>query len=190
MRIILTLLSALLVGCSNPGSYTGFTPSPTPIESAALSAAPLRFVAPTWMDANTAIAYSVSLDDIVEKGTLTNIEKIIAVEFIDLEDGTYVTEIQFAYDYSSNPCQGGAFESYDLFVKIMTTVPFDFGSYELYELRILARAPGVDDYGNPGWVTVKGTSLTRDDFAKIDWTASDIQYNINWDKLGGTRPCD
>jgi hypothetical protein len=190
LKFAIALLAAISVGCNGAGSSAGFTPTPEPSISQAPSSEPLRFIAPEWMDGGTATAYSQSLDDLVDKGTLSDIPKIIAVEFIDLQDGTYVAEIQFVYDYSSDPCRGGAFESYDLFVEIMTTVPFDFGTYTLDTLRILARAPGADDFGNPGWVTVKGTSLSRKDFSQIDWNSPDIQYGINWDKLGETKPCN
>jgi len=156
-------------------------PSPT--------TSPLLFTAPKWVAPEVAQAYSDSLSDLMDEGTLTGIDKLIAVEFIDLDDGTYVLEIQFVYDYSSNPCRGSSFQAQALFTKIMRTVPYDFGDYKLDDLRLLARAPGVDAYGNPGWLTVSGTELLRKTFSKVNWETKDIEFLINWDELSESRPC-
>ena len=134
-------------------------------------------------------AYSDSLSDLINERTLTGIDKLINVEFMDTKDGTYVLEIQFVYDYSSDPCGASSHQAQALFTKLMKLVPYDFGHYKLADLRLLARAPGVDAYGNPGWLTVSGTELRRKTFLKVTWKTKDIEFLINWDALSESEPC-
>ena len=179
---------------SAPGGDSGTAPQVTemPVPTATEMTEPLLFTPPDWLNLETAKSYSESLEKLREEGTLTDVEKIISVEFIDFDDGTneYGVFVEFVYDYSSNPCLGGALEGRTAFTDVMRSVPFDFGEYKLGILQFLARAPRTDDYGNPVWVTVKNTNLARQDFTQIDWSGEDIEYEVNWDKLGETLICE
>jgi hypothetical protein len=177
-----------------PAGDSGTAPQVTemPVPTATEMVEPLLFAPPDWLDQETARSYSESLNKLRELGTLTGIEKLVLVEFIDFDDGTgeYGAFVEFVYDYSSNPCRGGGFEGQRAFADVMRNVSFDFGEYKLGVLQFLARAPRTDDYGNPVWVTVKNIRLSREDFTQIDWSVEDIEYGINWDKLGGTSTCE
>ena len=163
-----------------------------PAQTATASPTPaLVFSAPEWLDPTTAQAYSNALSVLSPK-TNMDVPRIISVEFIDFDDGTYGTFIEIAADDNLTGhmrCEGAAFDSEDLFIRIMNAVPYDFGKYKLDVLNILARFPGTDDYGNSVWVTLKGTILDRSIFTKVNWANPDIKYSLNWDKLIGRGPC-
>lgn len=166
--------------------------SQTPVVVASPTPKPLLFTAPAWMDVATAQAYS-SAFSVIEAKTNMGLDRIISVEFIDFDDGTYGTFIQIAADenFSMNSaCGSASTTSQKLFVEIMNNVPYDFGKYELFNLQILARGQGTDDYGNAAWFTIHNTQLERTDFTKINWKQTDIRYLVDWDDLGGVLSCD
>ena len=182
------------------GGTSQATPTPTPgviasqppVVKVSPTPKPLLFTAPAWMDGATAQAYSDAFS-VIESKTNMGLDRIISVEFIDFDDGTYGTFIQIAADenFSMNlACVGASKRSQELFVEIMNNVPYDFGKYELFNLQILARGQGTDDYGNPAWFTIHNTQLERSDFTKINWQQTDVRYLVNWDDLGGVLSCD
>ena len=144
------------------------------------------------MDPATAQAYSAAFSAIEAK-TNMGLDRIISVEFIDFDDGTYGTFIQIAADenFSMNmACGSASTTSQKLFVEIMNKVPYDFGKYELFNLQILARGQGTDSYGNAAWFTIHNTQLERSDYTKVNWAQKDVRYLVNWDDLGGVLSCD